>query len=806
MRNTVRLLLPLSLALPLTAAAVSCGGGATTSGGGGNGNATATGGTSTGSGGTTTTMSTGTGGEPVFVDGGDAGCTNGDPCGDGGVCASNTCCDTAKACAGVCCGTTEVCSFQKCVTPGATCIDATECAAGEYCEYALGETPDGGAPDASCQGGATLATGKCLPKPPECAMGMQPGDPITCLPKCEYKPPVGQFTPVLKYSWGAPKSGNPDSVMMAPVVVQLDDDNCDGVVDERDTPEIVFLTFANSVTGAAGTLHAVSVQSGTMALVEKWASKAPLPSENDPGASIAAGDIDGVPGNEIVVITADNRVRAYKADGTELWLSSPFLPDDTDSPPSPAPPVIVRAMPAIADLDQDGQPEIVIGSQVLDGKTGMAKIAAFTPPNKRNLVPYDLDGDGKLDLVGPDRVYAADGMQIASTGVSARYLAIADLDKDGKPEVVATDYKTHTLVIWQLDSTQPNGVKILRQGVDINGTLSVNLCNAGTEGNTKGGGPPLIADLNGDGIPDVGVAGGVGYAAFDGAKLMDAAVPNGQTFLWIKQTQDCRSASTGSSAFDLDGDGRVEVFYGDETKLHVYDGLSGMELGSICNTNDTLQEYPVIADVDRDGQADLVLVSNSHTALQCNGNKNVGVRVFGDMNGNWVRARSIWNQHAYHVTNVNEDGTIPKLELPNISQNGLNNFRQSIHPQGALSAADLIASIAPVCTGPYALVAKVHNVGSAPVPAGVAIGFYSGDPMNGGVPLPGSPVLTSRVLYPAESEDVLLALPNPPAGIQDGSVQIFAYADDFGGHAWHECRTDNNVSKAGSGKCGPGAN
>ena len=131
-----------------------------------------------------------------------SGCTeDGVACEDGGVCAGGVCCDASLACGASCCGATEVCSFLQCVTPGVTCFDETECPDGYYCEYALGEVSDAGAVDASCVGGTAQVTGKCLPKPPDCAPGFvpQPGDPLTCLPDCEYKPPSGQFNPVLKY-------------------------------------------------------------------------------------------------------------------------------------------------------------------------------------------------------------------------------------------------------------------------------------------------------------------------------------------------------------------------------------------------------------------------------------------------------------------------------------------------------------------------------------------------------------------------------------------------------------------------------
>lgn len=788
-RRSPVLLSSIFLVIPAAAvAASSCGD--STSGvapSGASGSSSSSGG---GSGGGSSSSSSGDGGS-IFVDaGGDAGCMNGAPCGDGGVCTGGVCCDAAKACGMACCSGMDVCSFQKCVTPGAPCVDATDCPADEYCEYALAEESDAGAPDAGCQGGASLLTGKCLPKPPECAPGQDPGDPITCLTKCEYKPAVGQFSPVIKYSWGDPAAQNTkDSVMMAPVVIELDDDNCDGVVDERDIPEIVFLTFASGNYNGDGTLHAISVSNGQ--LVEKWSAHPPLPSQNNPGRSIAAGNIDGVPGNEIVVCTVDGRVRAYSAQGTEIWLSPPGT----------------CAMPSIADLDQDGAPEIIVESQILDGKTGVPKVAAFNPANTGNLVVSDVDGDGLLDLVGPDRAYKADGTLIAQTGVAGRYAAVGDLDKDGVPEIAVSDYNNHTLHIWRLDPNAPGGFVMVRQAIDINGTLNPALCAAGSAGSTKGGGPPTVADFNGDGFPDVALAGGVGYAVFDGAKLMNQVVANPDTLLWSKQTQDCSSASTGSSVFDFEGDGKAEVIYGDELKMHVYDGSTGADLFETCNTNGTLFEYPLVADVDNDGQADIIVVSNSYSGFQCmGGGKTAGVRVFGDANGNWVRTRRIWNEHPYHVTNVNEDGSIPAVELPNYKQPKLNNFRQNVQPLGEFSAPDLVAAIFPVCGASYSLAARVRNIGEAAVPAGVPVGFYLGDPANGGVELPGSPLATSKVLYPAEAEDVILPLPSPPMGVLDGSVPIYAVADDKGMHAWHECRTDNNVSAAGSGVCKGGPN
>jgi hypothetical protein len=90
-----------------------------------------------------------------------------------GECIAGSCCELEKACDDVCCGEAEVCSFQECVVPGAECVDASECPDDNYCEYSLGEPGKGGGMG-MCQGGASPATGKCLPEPPECPPGVEP--------------------------------------------------------------------------------------------------------------------------------------------------------------------------------------------------------------------------------------------------------------------------------------------------------------------------------------------------------------------------------------------------------------------------------------------------------------------------------------------------------------------------------------------------------------------------------------------------------------------------------------------------------
>ena len=151
---------------------------------------------------------------------------------------------------------------------------------------------------------------------------------------------------------------------------------------------------------------------------------------------------------------------------------------------------------------------------------------------------------------------------------------------------------------------------------------------------------------------------------------MDPTRPAGpQTILWNVTTTDCSSAATGSSVFDFQGNGKAEAVYSDEEYLRIYDGTTGNVIFKTCNTTGTLIEYPVIADIDNDGHADIVVVSNAYASgnaeYQCNDGTHIaqaGVRVFSDANNTWVRTPPVWNEHAYHVTNVTPDGTIPQHE------------------------------------------------------------------------------------------------------------------------------------------------
>ncbi len=334
----------------------------------------------------------------------------------------------------------------------------------------------------------------------------------------------------------------------------------------------------------------------------------------------------------------------------------------------------------------------------------------------------------------------------------------------------------------------------------------------------------------------------------------------GDGILWQMDTQDISSGVTGSSIFDFEGDGVAEVVYADECFTRVYSGPTGEVLFSGWRPSGTWLENPLIADVDGDFRAEMVVPTNAggthcpdvdpvHQGIRCdepadcpsetcngglcrcvadeqcpegygcqpsldgspeqtcraiNLGPSVGIRVYSDARDAWVGSRPIWNQHAYAVTNVNDDGTIPRTSevVNNWQVPELNNFRQNV--QGDLASEgtpDLTSAGADTTcteTGELELRFRVCNRGAALVGTGIEVTAYAGPPSEGSAICS---VTTGRVLGPGECEDLSCIWTEPP---DETTVDVYLVADSEDHRT--ECFEENNTavipSVAGCG--GPG--
>ncbi|MDX9719622.1 MAG: VCBS repeat-containing protein, partial [Myxococcota bacterium] len=587
--------------------------------------------------------------------------------------------------------------------------------------------------------------------------------------QCIYIPPVGVFTPEEQWYWTS-SSQFPTyrQVMMTPIVLNLTDDNGDGQIDEEDVPDVVFGCFAGSGYNNAGAIRVVSGDDGR----ELAASmEQPFSVRSD----IGAADLDGDGYAEIVVSSANT------ANPKKLYFLN-LLPDGGTGYTLQVKKTLTMdakfngaagiTTAAFADLDGDGSIEVVTQYGVTDGATLTHRCDA--PSSWSFPVVADLDEDGSMEIIANGSIYDNNCQPLV--GGASGYAAVADLVADAGaddlvPEIVwVRGGYTGNIALFNVSKDPGSGAwsmnLVWQTPIPLNAQRILQVygitCPQTHSACNTGGGPPTIADFDGDGQPEISTAGRWYYIVLE----TDGSI------LWADgATRDYSSAATGSSVFDFEGDGAAEVVYNDEITLRVYKGAgSGVDndgdgfadpevLFSTANGSGTLFEYPLIVDVDNDGNAEIVVAANNYAY-----GTHTGIRVFRDPLDNWVRTRRIWNQHTYHVTNINEDGSVPTPESFNWRRASLNNFRQNVQPGGLFNAPNLtistLSSSNAGCPATVHLHATVENTGSLGVGAGVWVGFYAVD-------LPGS---DSRAL---------LARVQLPNALPPGSAQVLTFVWDY---------------------------
>ena len=217
----------------------------------------------------------------------------------------------------------------------------------------------------------------------------------------------------------------------------------------------------------------------------------------------------------------------------------------------------VMATPVVADLDQDGKPEV---------------IATAFPDILLALRPSDCSI--RFERKGVSLLSAAQAQ-----------LAVADLDADGFAEIVTIDAEQRVVVFNHQGILQARSDHPLRE----RNPAGVDLWSA-----------PFVTDLDGKSPPEIVV----------GAQV-SRYVPGAPARIETIWTQPNLSASWGSVSVvsDLDDDGVAEVITSDR----IYDGKTGADKTPASISTDPF--FAQVADFSGDGKPDLLLVESTSLAL-----------------------------------------------------------------------------------------------------------------------------------------------------------------------------------------------
>ena len=482
--------------------------------------------------------------------------------------------------------------------------------------------------------------------------------------------PFGTFQFTVKEQWSIVGANQNTGVLVG----DLDNDGNPEIV--AYSPSLTEIVIHNGQTGAVKKTITIPSASGAGG----W----------HPNMTAALVDADRNGMGEIIIIRSDGIIRSYEADTTSgfdmvlKWTAS----ENFDNMG------VVNNLPQpnIVDFNGDGIPELLVYNRIYNAVTGILLGKTEIPVTSahagldrgRNTgwnqssnfqTAADMDGDGFPDIVAGGKVYKVNfnpaktsvtcSVIFSNPSVNDGFTAVADIDMDGNLDIVVSYAIGNTVY---LDVWSPKSPINIHKAVYTSTT------------NYPAHSFPFIGDIDGfthpitnKKHPEICLVTAMENSSL-GGYVYAYKYTNSTTLTekWKLNTTD-RSGGTGITLFDFNNDGINELVYRDEKKLRILNGINDNQQPGLADPGSefacesgTALEYPVIADTDGDGSANICVTCAAGYGIAPN-----YLRVYESATQPWAPTRPVWNQTQYEPLHINNNLTAARFPIPkNMEFNG----------------------------------------------------------------------------------------------------------------------------------------
>ena len=229
-------------------------------------------------------------------------------------------------------------------------------------------------------------------------------------------------------------------------------------------------------------------------------------------------------------------------------------------------------------------------------------------------------------------------------------------------------------------------------------------------------------------------------------------------------------------------------------------------MATVQNPNDQLSGlacHPPLAGTPGTGNVCRAEFGNITTVAEAN-KWFAGVKVFRDKLDRWASSRNLWNQHAYSITNINDDGSIPKTSTwtQNFADPALNNYRQNRQGATSQDLADITGALdaATACQltadNKVIFTGRICNRGLRGVGSNMPAAFYLGDDRT----MPLCKTETPGPVAKGGCQNIECTIPK--TDVPTNSMITMIVNDVGGGNRLvDECNYENNTAQVKVEKC-----